>query len=178
MGSLPSKKLDGGLDSRAASPVGDDVRRRLMQFFGNSAQSATDNFCRLTTLPHEELIEQAVVVLEKPYGANYLLALDGGYGTSVAEFRPGQGTSLHFHTRRREAFLVLSGNLSLRHGATESSLLAGNMGVSTPGTAHSLSNEANDDLRVIEMFSPALLSDKIRLADRYDRRLGKVSLRQ
>src|SRR5436309_1738687 len=69
-----------------------------------------------------------------------------------------------------------SGVLLFTSGATTRQLGARETGSSTPHVPHSLRNGGHTDLRVLEMFSPAILSDKVRLSDHYGRALGSVSL--
>ena len=135
-------------------------------------------FCEWLIEPAGALIEQAQLTLQKPYGQNHILIAVGEVGISFACIRPGQGTSLHYHVLRQELFCVHGGTLLLTSGGAERTLGPGGLGWSTPGIPHSLRNGADTDLHVLEMFSPALLEDKVRVSDKYNRALGRVSLHQ
>jgi mannose-6-phosphate isomerase-like protein (cupin superfamily) len=155
-----------------------DVRARLLDAFPHCPEETVELFCWLLGQPTQTLAARARISLAKPYGTNHILVTDGDFGVSFACFRPGQGTSLHYHTRRRELFCVRTGELLLVHGETEQRLPAGGIGESTPLVPHSLRNEGNAPLEVLETFTPVLLDDKVRVADRYDRALGPVGMHQ
>nr|WP_276510359.1 cupin domain-containing protein [Longimicrobium terrae] len=116
--------------------------------------------------------------MDKPYGRNHVLVAGGEYGLSLAVLLPGRSTSLHAHELRREVFCVRTGVLSLTRGDLQVRIGAGELDHSTPGEPHALANEGDEVLEVLEIFSPALLDDKVRISDRYDRALGKVTREQ
>jgi mannose-6-phosphate isomerase-like protein (cupin superfamily) len=161
-----------------STPSQGQVRERLLGAFAHCSGEMVDRFCWLLAQPADVLIARAVISLAKPYGTNHLLVTKGGFGVSFACLRPGQGTSFHYHALRRELFWVRAGNLHLVHGDTEEYLSAGDVGESTPGVPHSLGNNGDVPLEVLEVFAPALVDDKVRLTDRYDRILGPVGLGQ
>jgi mannose-6-phosphate isomerase-like protein (cupin superfamily) len=154
-----------------------EVRRWLLEVF-RVPGGAAEHFCRLVAEPAKAIVHRAHVTLPKPYGANHILAVEADYGISFACIDPGHGTSVHYHVRRRETFLVRTGTLLLLHGDTETRLHEGDIGQSIPGTPHSLRNGGASQLHVLEMFLPALLDDKVRVADRYARPLGAVDRHQ
>lgn len=125
--------------------------------------------------PTDELAATADLVLEKPYGRNHVIVAAGEYGLSLALLLPGRSTSLHTHERRREVFCVRAGVLTLTRGGETLRLETGGLAHSTPGEPHALANDGAEPLEVLEIFSPALLDDKVRIADRYDRDLGRVT---
>ncbi|MBB4636968.1 cupin domain-containing protein [Longimicrobium terrae] len=135
-------------------------------------------FARALRAPLDELAAVAELVLDKPYGRNHVLVAGGEYGLSLAVLLPGRSTSLHAHELRREVFCVRTGVLSLTRGDLQVRIGAGELDHSTPGEPHALANEGDEVLEVLEIFSPALLDDKVRISDRYDRALGKVTREQ
>jgi mannose-6-phosphate isomerase-like protein (cupin superfamily) len=155
-----------------------NVRERLYEAFAHCPDEMADLFCWLLLQPTGVLVASARISLPKPYGTNHILVLEMGFGVSFACMQPGQGTSLHYHMQRRELFCVRVGDLHLIHGDNVQHLPVGGIGRSTPGIPHSLRNDGDAPLEVLEVFSPALLDDKVRIADRYDRALGAVSLCQ
>jgi mannose-6-phosphate isomerase-like protein (cupin superfamily) len=113
--------------------------------------------------------------LPKPYGQNDILRLANvKVGLSTATILPGRGTSTHFHHVRKEVFCVIEGELQLCVDGTRYRLGEGDMGYSEPLVPHSLHNLSQRPARIVELFSPADLDDKVRLQDRYGRALGKV----
>lgn len=135
-------------------------------------------FARALATSTAELSAAAELVLDKPYGRNHVLVTGGDYGLSMAVLLPGRSTSVHTHEQRREVFCVRTGLLSLVKGGRRTRLAAGELDHSTPGEPHSLANEGTEVLEVLEIFSPALLDDKVRISDRYDRALGRVTREQ
>lgn len=128
--------------------------------------------------PLGPLVEAAQITLDKPYGTNRILRHSGEYGVSFAQIQPERSTSLHYHTRRREFFCVRQGVLTLTSGDSTRQLGRFEFGSSIPGQPHALANADAEVLEILEIFSPPLLDDKVRLRDRYHRTLGAVGLHQ
>ncbi|HEU5319712.1 MAG TPA: cupin domain-containing protein [Methylomirabilota bacterium] len=154
------------------------VRAAVAAAFPGCPPDVVDDFIAALGAPSERLVAGARITLAKPYGANHILAAGGPYGLSFARFEPGRSTSLHYHTVRRELFCVRRGVLTLTSGPTVRRLRPFEVGRSTPGEPHALANEGAELLEVLEIFSPALLDDKVRVRDRYNRALGAVGLHQ
>jgi len=153
-------------------------RDRLRTHDPGLPDDVLDLVCALACRPTAELVDLAEFTLPKPYGANHVLRSGGEHGLSFACFRPGQGSSLHYHRTRREVFYVRTGMLTLRTGDTWRHLDAGGCGISTPGVPHALRNDGAGPLEVLEVFTPALLDDKVRVEDSYARALGPVGRHQ
>ncbi|UXY17274.1 hypothetical protein N8I74_01950 [Chitiniphilus purpureus] len=138
----------------------------------------SDRFLQLLSTPPAEITAQAKLLLNKPYGTNAILIPHGEYGLSFAQLLPKRSTSLHMHMLRREFFCVHHGVLTLVSG--EETLIIDRLGCgfSTPNVSHMLANNSDEPLGVLEIFSPALLNDKVRLQDRYERLLGQVTFEQ
>lgn len=124
----------------------------------------------------KDLAAQAVLTLDKPYGVNHILVQEGEFGLSFARLLPGRSSSLHYHRQRGELFRVRRGALTLTDGERRRELTALEFGMSIPGREHAIANEGDELLEIIEVFAPALLSDKVRVSDRYDRKLGAVGV--
>lgn len=148
------------------------------QVFAGCPPAFLGRFAALAGAPSAELAASAELVLTKPYGRNHILETTGEFGLSFAVMNPGQTTSYHRHEQRRELFLVRRGSLTLRSGDAESVLVAGDLGWSSPPVAHALSNRSSDVLEFLEIFSPPLLDDKVRLSDPYRRPIGRVTVHQ
>jgi mannose-6-phosphate isomerase-like protein (cupin superfamily) len=117
-----------------------------------------------------------VLTFVKPYGMNRILHLDDRFGVSCAMFGAGHETSYHRHLQRVELFCVRRGVLELhREPGRVETLHAFEHSSSRPGQPHRLRNPGGEPLEVVELFSPPLLDDKVRLADGYGRALGAVT---
>lgn len=110
----------------------------------------------------------------KPYGTNHILEIADHFGVSCAFFGPGQETSYHRHSHRTEFYCVRTGLLELAWADRQVILGAYQFAHSNPGESHRLRNAGPDVLEVLELFWPPLLDDKVRIGDRYGRRLGGV----
>lgn len=121
-------------------------------------------------------VAQFLHSLDKPYGRNLIVEINGNYGLSCARLLPGRSTSLHYHSTRTEFFVVRCGELSVTDGDVEHRLHAGSVSRSTPGRPHRLSNAGHSICEFVEIFSPPLLDDKIRISDFYSRKVGEVTM--
>ena len=146
--------------------------------FPNCPGGFVKQFLESLAIPSVTLLTKSKFTLEKPYGANHIIQDEGVFGFSWAQLKPGHSTSLHYHQKRRELFCVRQGLLKLTKGDRVQMLRRFDCNCSTPNQSHSLSNPGQEWLEIIEIFSPALLNDKIRLKDRYKRQLGEVKFDQ
>lgn len=137
-------------------------------------QSVLDMYQSVVSTSVEELASSARLVLEKPYGVNVIVGDFQNFGISVARLHPGRSSSFHFHRERREFFMVRRGELSASRGETHETVRRFESSTSTPGLPHAIENNGSGDMEIAELFSPFLLDDKIRISDRYERRLGLV----
>jgi mannose-6-phosphate isomerase-like protein (cupin superfamily)/ADP-ribose pyrophosphatase YjhB (NUDIX family) len=154
------------------------TRRRVLAILPNCPEPIVERFVASASAPSAELAEQAAFSLDKPYGENHIIIADGEAGLSFARLRPGQGSSFHLHHHRSEVFLVREGTLTLQDAHGEQLLGPGDIGCSQPGRPHAITNRGDQLVELLEIFSPALLDDKVRLRDRYDRPLGDVTRHQ
>jgi 8-oxo-dGTP pyrophosphatase MutT (NUDIX family)/uncharacterized cupin superfamily protein len=158
---------------RAASDG--EVRKHLMALLPSIPEAVVADFLSMADTPREELVARAVRSLGKPYGENHILVDSGQWGVSFARLLPGRSSSYHFHRTRKEFFRVRTGTLTLREEGGNSLLHPLDCGTSTPGIAHSIGNDGQQPVELVEIFSPALLDDKERVSDRYGRPLGQVA---
>jgi mannose-6-phosphate isomerase-like protein (cupin superfamily) len=154
------------------------LRDHVAASFPDCPEDLADQFVDALDRPAEDLAARAAIILDKPYGRNHILAREGTHGLSLAVLQPGQSTSLHFHEFRRELFCVRSGTLHLTNEGRVMILQRLDCARSTPGIPHSLANGGPDPLEILEIFAPALLDDKVRVEDRYDRKLGAVGVKE
>lgn len=149
-------------------------RAVIQAVFPDVPASLLMNFERFLTVPIDEMVAHAMTIFEKPYGRNHILALDKRFGLSCAVFEPSCETSFHYHEKRREFYWVRNGELDLLRPEGVTILTAGGHSHSEPGQRHRLRNRGRLRLEVLEIFSPPLLDDKVRVEDRYGRTLGQV----
>jgi mannose-6-phosphate isomerase-like protein (cupin superfamily) len=149
-------------------------RAIIRAVFPDVPASLLADFERFLTATIAEMAAHAVTIFEKPYGRNHILALNERFGLSCAVFEPSCETSFHYHEERREFYWVRNGELDLLRPEGVTILTAGDHSHSEPGQRHRLRNRGRLRLEVLEIFSPPLLDDKVRIEDRYGRTLGQV----
>lgn len=148
--------------------------RYLEFFFSPCPKLVRDFFTYAIAENSDSLIYQSKLALNKPYGTNIILQFIDAFAISFVRIEAGSGTSLHFHNIRREFFFVRDGILTFLDSDISTKLTSGCWAVSCPGRPHSLQNRGPHPVEIIEVFSPPLLDDKIRVKDNYGRRLGAV----
>jgi mannose-6-phosphate isomerase len=107
-----------------------------------------------------------VRVVEKPWGRELWLVVEGEYAGKVLEVRKGCRLSLQYHERKRESMYVLEGRLKLLVDGREELLEVGDSVTIEPEEVHRL--EALSDARVVEVSTPQV-DDVVRLEDDYGR---------
>lgn len=125
-----------------------------------------------------EALREALAIREKPWGYEHLWALNQHYAGKFLHIRSGQSLSLQFHRVKDETIHVLQGKLRLRIGPSEAEiqeriLSPGESCPIPPRMIHQM--EALDECVIAEVSTP-LLTDVVRLADRYGRADGSTDL--
>lgn len=154
------------------------LRSAISDMLPDCPSDFIDLYLSLLESDPQSIVREAKLVLDKPYGKNNIIVDSGQYGLSFAQMNPGFGTSLHFHSVRKEFFCVHHGELTLISGDDVTCLKRYEYARSTPGIKHSLKNHGAFQLGILEIFSPALLNDKVRVQDPYQRTLGTVRFDQ
>lgn len=118
-----------------------------------------------------EALREALAVRDKPWSYEHLWALNQHYAGKFLHVRGGESLSLQFHVTKDETIHVLQGRLRLRLGPSEAELRElilspGDTCPIPPGMVHQM--EALEDCVIVEVSTP-LLTDVVRLADRYGR---------
>lgn len=175
---LELRRLRKHLPPASDSSAEEYAARCLRSIAPECPAHVVDRFVRSLEAESELLASQAELTLDKPYGVNHILIAEGEAGLSFARLMPDTTSSHHVHARRSELFWVRRGELTLRSGEDELKLQRGEIGVSVPGRPHAIANEGPELVEIVEVFVPALLSDKVRLSDRYARPLGPVDVGQ
>jgi mannose-6-phosphate isomerase-like protein (cupin superfamily) len=152
-----------------------ELYKTITELFPSIENSTINFFLDCCTYSSKEIIERSEITLKKPYGLNHILLRSPLFGVSFVQINKDQGTSYHYHTIRKEFFLVKNGELTLIKESGVSKLRAFEVEKSTPHEKHSLKNRGEDLLEILEIFTPPLLNDKVRVQDSYDRKLGDVN---
>lgn len=155
--------------------AGDALAQRVHKVLPECPPEVVGKLARYLGEPLMAAVATAEISFDKPYGENHVLEVSGEYGLSVARLAPGTSSSLHFHVHRRELFFIRSGTLTLTKGPRTLELGVGEYDCSVPGELHSIANRHDVELQIVEILSPALLDDKVRVSDAYGRRLGAVT---
>jgi mannose-1-phosphate guanylyltransferase/mannose-6-phosphate isomerase len=111
------------------------------------------------------------VLAHRPWGSFHRLFAGGGYQVKELNVKPGARLSLQKHQRRAEHWVVIEGEATVRRG-DETFKLAPNQSTYIPlGEIHSLANESDQPLRLIEIQSGDYLGedDIERFEDLYGR---------
>jgi mannose-6-phosphate isomerase-like protein (cupin superfamily) len=146
----------------------------LREVWPDSTNSMIQEFLNYCSKTSRELVEMAEISISKPYGWNHIISLHPDYGISFMKMNPREATSFHKHSQRKEFFFVRCGVLTLKTQDDLRILNQFSYGLSTPLSEHSLTNNGDEVLEVLEIFTPCLLDDKQRIDDRYARKLGDV----
>jgi mannose-6-phosphate isomerase-like protein (cupin superfamily) len=130
-----------------------------------------DNLSRLNTemSRHANTFDYTAVVVNKPWGYEYLWY----QGTNVASWMlyiaHGQATSLHCHLRKRTSLIVLYGQVVCSTLLDRYRLEAGQAVVTEPCTFHTTQAISESGAFVMEVESPPLKGDLARLKDAFGR---------
>lgn len=154
------------------------MKAKVNEIWPNFPEEEFVKYIQMIESPFDESYLKSSIKLIKPYGINTILCKGDVYGYSFVQMNVNQSTSLHFHEVRKEFFYVRNGCLKLRKGNDIYILNKDQFGFSTPNEMHSLSNNGDETLEIIEIFSPVLLDDKVRVDDIYNRQLGNVTHKQ
>jgi mannose-6-phosphate isomerase-like protein (cupin superfamily) len=112
-----------------------------------------------------------VNIIEKPWGQEEIIELNGRYMMKKLTMRAGHRCSLQYHKMKKETVYVLSGELSVILGRDENSLetrifKTGEFLTIEPGIIHRM--EAVRDSVYLEASTPEM-DDVVRLDDDYSR---------
>ena len=106
-------------------------------------------------------------VVMKPWGNEYLLFETDRLGIWILNIDKGQKTSLHCHPKKKTGLVLLSGRAIVSFLREPKLLMAGDKLSIHPTVFHS--TEAISDIVLLEVESPNLKTDLVRLKDNYGR---------
>lgn len=113
-------------------------------------------------------------VIEKPWGREEVLEINGSYMVKRLTMWKGHRCSLQYHNIKRETIYVLQGKLRVDFGAAQEKLEAREFGPGEsmtlePGLVHRM--EAVEDSVYLEASTPEM-EDVVRIVDDYQRAPG------
>jgi len=106
-------------------------------------------------------------VVLKPWGFEFQMFDDRQHAVWLLCIKPGEATSLHCHQHKTAVFVPLKGAVVVK--TLEQDHPLGDAMICHPCVFHSLANETEDDIYVLEIESPSIKRDLIRASDKYDR---------
>lgn len=107
------------------------------------------------------------VVVDKPWGAEYLLYTNGQVSCWILQIRQGEATSLHAHPRKLTGVILLDGMVQLNFLNSGHVMQALDKTVLHPHVFHK--HTALSDCTLLEVETPPDKLDLVRLGDQYGR---------
>ncbi len=106
--------------------------------------------------------------VDKPWGREYRVHMDGKRDMWIMEMKKGHGSSLHRHPRKDKILIVLSGKVSMyRDPGWEGPFDIFGSQVVPKGVLHR--QLAHEDSEILEIEHPPMKTDIERVADVYGR---------
>lgn len=116
------------------------------------------------------MIDFQKVVVNKPWGYEYLMYQNGTVGVWYLFIRHGARTSLHCHPRKRTGLILLSGEAAVSFLNDSVTLKPLSKLMIREGLFHSTLACSREGISVIEIETPCDKTDLVRLDDEYGRR--------
>ena len=109
------------------------------------------------------------VLVQKPWGSEYLLFENSDVAVWILTIEPGQQTSMHCHPKKNTSLIVLGGQAACKTIEREISLKAGQGIYLGKQVFHQSANQTGSQLLMMEIESPVDKFDLVRLEDGYGR---------
>ena len=116
------------------------------------------------------MIDYQKVVVNKPWGYEYLMYENGTVGIWYLYIRHGARTSLHCHPRKKTGLILLSGEAVISFLNDSVSLKSLRKLMIREGFFHSTAAISPEGISVIEIETPCDKTDLVRLDDEYGRK--------
>jgi len=110
------------------------------------------------------------VIVNKPWGYEYLMFGDDAIGVWCLHINPGERTSLHCHPLKKTGLILLSGEAEISFLNDSVRLRAPDKIMLRAGLFHSTCALSPDGAIVIEVETPRHKTNLVRLEDKYGRR--------
>lgn len=109
------------------------------------------------------------IVVNKPWGYEYLMYENKQVAVWVLFLNSGQRTSMHCHPNKKSSLIVVSGKITLVTLEGEYSLTKGDGLIIGEGVFHSSLSKSRNGSFLLEIESPPIKRDLVRLKDEYGR---------
>ena len=109
--------------------------------------------------------------MKKPWGSHKTIFDYGGYKIKILEINSQQSISLQYHNHRDENWLVVKGKGIIQKGNRFYDLSENETIQINAGTRHKVKNVKDVKLKILELQSGSVLSEKdiVRIQDDYGR---------
>lgn len=114
-------------------------------------------------------IDYQEVIVNKPWGYEYLMYENGTVGLWFLYIKPGARTSLHCHPRKKTGLILLSGEAQVSFLNDSVELKPLNRLIIRPGLFHSTAALSPEGIVVLEIETPFDKTNLVRLEDEYGR---------
>ncbi len=130
-----------------------------------------ENLSRVRTEMSEDAnaFDYSKVVVTKPWGYEYLWYQNASVAVWMLYLKPGHATSLHCHLRKRTSLIVVAGQVVCSTLENRNKLASLDAMVLEPCVFHTTEAISDDGVFVIEVETPPLKGDLVRLKDRFGR---------
>lgn len=109
------------------------------------------------------------VVVNKPWGYEYLMYQNDAVGVWYLHIEAGARTSLHCHPRKKTGLILLSGEATVSFLNDSVNLKALSKLMIRPGLFHSTSALSPEGIALLEIETPRVKENLVRLEDEYGR---------
>ena len=110
------------------------------------------------------------VEVKKPWGFEYLMYGNDDVALWYLHLNSGEATSLHCHPRKKTGLVLLSGEAEISFLNDSTQLKAPSRMMIRPGLFHSTQALSDDGIALLEIETPRLKGDLVRLEDSYGRK--------
>jgi len=144
----------------------DDIVKRIYR-----SKSDIENLSRLRTLISDEAdnFDYKKVVVNKPWGYEYLLYENTHVAIWVLYIKQNHATSMHCHPNKKSSLIVLEGSVICSHLEGYIERKAGEGLLIDEAVFHATKAVSKDGAFVMEIESPPNKKDLVRLKDEYGR---------
>jgi mannose-6-phosphate isomerase-like protein (cupin superfamily) len=149
--------------------IGDGVFMSVVKVYPSAADF--DNLSRLNTAvsPHANTFDYTTVVVNKPWGYEYLWYQGTNVAIWMLYIALGQATSLHCHLRKRTSLIVMDGQVVCSTLLDRYRLETAQGVVIEPCAFHTTQAISESGAFVMEVETPPLKGDLARLKDAFGR---------
>ena len=131
--------------------------------------------CQLVNNDKLEGFDFSKVIVKKPWGHEYLAHNEGAVSAWILNINEGTATSMHCHLNKKTTLILLSGQAELSTLNNKFNLNEGDGIVLDKKVFHS-TKALSDHIILMEVETPSIKTDLVRLHDHYGRELKGYEL--